>query len=494
MARGATEKKTAAEPAGAGGPPQFSEKDKSKARAWFKKAEDERQRRAYDYAIECYVTGLGFWPEAVEEGHMPLWSLAIQRQQAGGKKPSMLETLRRPMIGKNPILCMLNAETLLAKDPSNATYLDNLLKNAVRAELRETVKWVAPKVLDSLRKDKKPNLSRFKSFRQNLVAMAEKADAWGDAPTAAWCYEKAVNALEILIAQNPGDMALRDEQRDLSGKLTIAKGKYAEADTFRESLRDAAGQKLLHDAERGQQGEQTFEQLLAAVRAEYEADPRSPQKIKAYVAALTRRERDEEDDAAISVLLKAYKDLDNYSFKVSADDILLRKLARRTRNLREKAAASGSEEDRQQARLARMEELQTELEIRAERVKMYPTDLRAKYRYGATLFALGQYDQAIPMLQAAQGDPRSRTRSQLLIGRAFLHKNAALQAAEVLKEALDSYEVPNDDTAKELLWWLGQAYEAAGSVDDARATYGKLLRLDYNYAGGEARARLDKLG
>ena len=69
-------------------PPSFSEADKKKARLWFNKAEDCRDRREYDYAIECYITGLGFWPEAVEEGHMPLRFLAMQRQQAGGKKPA----------------------------------------------------------------------------------------------------------------------------------------------------------------------------------------------------------------------------------------------------------------------------------------------------------------------------------------------------------------------------------------------------------------------
>ena len=33
--------------------PEISEKDKSRARQWFKKAEDCRDRRDYDYAIQC---------------------------------------------------------------------------------------------------------------------------------------------------------------------------------------------------------------------------------------------------------------------------------------------------------------------------------------------------------------------------------------------------------------------------------------------------------
>ena len=197
---------------------------------------------------------------------MPLWSLAIQRQQAGGKKPGMMDSLKKPMTGKDPKKCLLNAERLMAKDPTNAGYLDGLLKNANRADLPETLKWIAPKVLGSLRKDKKPNVGRFKAFRQVLVEAGARADEGGNPLFAAWCYEQAVNALGYLIARDPTDMALKDEQRDLSGRLTIARGKYGDADSFRDSLQDADKQKLLHDAERTKQGEQTLEALIAAIR------------------------------------------------------------------------------------------------------------------------------------------------------------------------------------------------------------------------------------
>lgn len=494
MARKTENPKTAAaEAPAAAGPPQFSDKEKAKARAWFKKAGDERERRAYDYAIECYITGLQFWPEAVEEGHMPLWSLAVQRHQAGGKKPGMMEGLKRPMIGKDAVKCMLNAEFLMAKDPTSGSYIDGVLRNAVKADLPETVRWAGPKALDSLRKEKKPSPSRAKTLRGVLVEMAEKCDARGDAAMAAWCYEKAVEIVETLIANNPGDMALRDDQRNLAGKLTIAKGKYADAGTFRDSLHDADKQKLLHDAERGLQAESALGEIVAAAREAYEADPSTPQKVRAYVEALIKSERDDHDATAIEVLLKAYREQDNYSFKVSADDILMRKLGRQSRTLKEKAAASGSEEDRQQYRLAKMEELQTELEIRRERVKMYPTDLRARFKYGEVLFALGQFDEAIPVLQAAQGDPRNRSRCQMLIGRAFFQKQAPQQAVDVLKEAIEQHEVPNDEMGKQLLWWLGQSLEASGARDEAKAAYGKLLRFDYNYSNGEARKRLEAL-
>ena len=474
-------------------PQEFTDADKRRARQWFEKAKELREKRDYDYAIQSYVTGLGFWTDAVEEGHMPLWSLAIQRQQAGGKKPGTMERLKHSITSKDPKEALLNSEMLLAKDPTNAAYLDGVLKNAIRACLPQTIRWIATRTFESLFKEKKPNVGRFKSFRQMMIEAAERADAWGDPQFASWCYEQAVNSLDFLISRNPSDMAMKDEQRDLSGKLTIARGKYEDASSFRDSILDADKQKLLHDAERAKQGEETLSALIAAEKKEYEANPTVPGKINAYVEALLKPERRKEEDLAISVLTKAFEDLDNYSFKQKADDIRMRQLRRQTRRWKERAAQTKKDEDQQQHRLALMEERQTELDIYRERVQKYPTDLRMKFHLGRTLFGAGEHDEAIPVLQEASSEPRYRTRAQIMIGRAFYEKEAFTQASAVLSETLESYENVGDDVSKDMLYWIGRAYEADDQVDNAVATFGKLLRMDYNYADGDARRRHDSL-
>lgn len=474
-------------------PHQPSDADKAKARQWFKKANDTRQKREYDYAIECYVTGLNFWPEAVEEALMPLKSLALQRLQAGGKKPSMMESMKHSMTGKDHKQAMLNGLWLLAKDPTSLNYAEGALKAANRGGYGEVVKMLAPAVFDLLKKDKKPDTARFKALRQALLESAERAEQAGNNGAQIWFLELAVQSLDFLRARMPDEASLRDEQRDLSSRLTIARGKYQEADSFRESVRDADAQKVLHDTERVKQGDQTLEALLASARADLAAHPGLPGKINALVELLLRRERRDEENEAIDILSKAYAASRNYSFKMKADDIRLRQLTRQTRELVERARQTGSDEDRQNARLSAMEQLETELEIYRERVANYPTDLTHKYRLGAALFKAKQYDEAIPVLQVAQGNPRTRVRCQMLIGRSFLEKGAAGQAAAVLREAADSYEITGDDTHKELLYALAQAYELAGDKAEAIAAYGKLLRIDYMYAEGEARRRMEAL-
>ena len=472
--------------------PQVTEADQAKARAWFKKAEAERERRAYDYAIECYVTGLGFWPEAVDEGLKPLWALAIQRQQAGGKKPGMMERVKKPTSGKDPKQAMLNALLLLAKDPVNTGYMDAVLKNAAKGLYFETLKWIGEKVRDSLARGEKPDAGRFKTFRQVLVEAGEKAEELGDLPTAVWCYETALESLNYLVSRNPTDMGLRDEQRDLAGKLTIAKGKYDEAESFREAIADADKQKILHDAERVQQSEETLRQVIEAARKEYEASPTVPGKVYALVDALVKSEREDLENEAIGILLKAYKQTDTYAFKVRADDIRLAQHRRRIRELKKKARG-GDPQAREKLRQAMIDELRAELEIYRERVEKYPTEQKAKFKLGTALFRARKFDEAIPVLQAAQHDPRFRDQARLLIGRAFLENDDAPDAVEVLREALDEHGTPDDEVGKNLLYWLARALEAAGKADEARAAYGKLVRMDYNFADGDARKRLEAL-
>jgi len=474
------------------GPPEFSEADQARARQWFKKAADCREKRDYNYAIECFITGLGYWPEAVEEGHMPLRSLAIQRQQAGGKKPGFMEGVKHSMTGKDYRKAMLNAEYLLALDPQHYGYAEGVLRNACKAGLFQTLKWIAPIVYDLLKKDKKPDKGKFKTFRDTLIEAAARANEWGQAPLETWFLDQAVNSLDYVLMRSPGDEDLRNEQRDLAGRLTIARGKYEDAEDFRDSLQDAEKQKLLHDSDRTQQAEASVEALIAAARKEYEASPDAPQKLSALVDILVKTEKPVHENEALRLLLAHYEKTRNYNLKVRADDIRLRQLTRQARELAERARRTGSEEDKQQHRLAVLEQRQTALEIYRERVAQYPTDLRFKFKLGAALFESGQYDEAIPILQAAQADPRNRVRSRLMIGRAFFEQGSHAQAAEVLREALEAYEL-TDDTSKELLYWLGRAYEAAGRVEDAAATYGKLLRQDYNYRDGDARKRLDEL-
>ena len=59
--------------------PTFTDTEIAKARRWFEKGQELAEKKNYDYAIESYISGLAFWPEAVEEGHKPCRAAALFR-------------------------------------------------------------------------------------------------------------------------------------------------------------------------------------------------------------------------------------------------------------------------------------------------------------------------------------------------------------------------------------------------------------------------------
>lgn len=471
----------------------FTDVDKAKARRWFSQGKQVTESRNYDYGIECYITGLSFWPEAVEEGHMPLRLLSMQRMLAGGKKPGMTDSFKKPMSGKDAKQAMLNAEELLAKDPKKPEYMEGVVRNAAKAGYFQTVKWIAPTYYDALRTEKKPNAGKLKALREVLEEAGDRSDAQGDTALAVWFYEKAADVQGLVVKLLPNDGPAATDYRNLNGKLTIVRGKYSSAEDFRESLRDADKAKLLHDAERVVQADDAVENLIRAARKEYEASPTTPAKVTALVEHLLRRERKEDENEAIAVLERAAEATKTYNFKMKADDVRLKQLNREYRALLAKAKESGSAEDKQQARLAATELVETEIAVCRDRVKAYPTDLRIRYRLGLALFRAKRYDEAIPVFQEAQMEPKHRVQAMYHMGRCFFEKEIYEQAYEVLGDAAKAYEIEGDDFSKELTYWLGRAFESAGKKEEATSTYGRLLRQDYNYGDGEVRKRLEEL-
>lgn len=479
---------------GAGESPlAYSDKDKARAREWFRKGDDCREKRDYDYAVESYLTGLGYWPEAVEEGHMKLRSIAIQRQQAGGKKPGMLDRMKWSTSGKDVKVAMLNAEKRVSLDPTDDDAWDAFVKNAGRGRFFATLLWAAPLASESLKRDKKPSLGRFRAFREALVEASDASSEMHDNITTTKLLEAAMDSLDYLRLRIPGDEGLRNEQRHLAGKLAIAKGKYEEADTFRDSLQDADKQTMMHDAERGsKQADESLERALAALRNAWKQDPQSPGPFNQLIDALARTEKKKFEDEAIELLKQQYIAAKQYAHKVRADNILMAQRKRELRGLKEAAIASGNEDDKRNVRLSEQDFNQTRLEIYRERLEKYPTDLRIKYELGTILLTLQLPHEAIPLLQDAQADPKVRFHCQFYIGRAFFDTGAHGQAVSVLREALAGYEY-TDDLTKRLLYWLGRACEADQKIPEAKDAYGKLMRLDYNYADGDVRRRMELL-
>ena len=461
-----------------------SPEDKAKATKWFLRARELGEKRQFDYAIEYYVNGLEFWPDAVEEALKSLHGCAVARRQTGGKKPGFKDTMKRSLNDKDSKKALSNALWLFGRDPDNLNHLEALARNAGRHRAEDAAKWAAAVYQKALESTAKVSAKQLQALIQMLEELGDRAAARGESEFGVEVYTMGVEVLNLWRRRFPKDEKAEGLVKNLSTKLTILKGRYKDGDSYRESIVDSEEQTDLHDEQRSVQSDERLEELIAKAETEYNADRDSRTKLKSFIDLLCRRERDEDEIRAIGVLVAEYKRTDDYGQKQWADDIRMKQLGRQARL----AAKSG---DREEAKAQRIAQLRFELGVYRERIERYPTDNRVRYEYAVRNFDAGRFDEAIPLFQASRSDPKNKAACGMYLGRCFFRKGYHGQAVSAIQSALDDHKFSDDDLAKEMQYWLARAYQGLGDPTAARATFGKILQLDYNYR--DVRARMDAL-
>ncbi len=438
-----------------------------KARAFFSKAKKTAESGNYDYAIEMYLDGLKYAPDAVEEGHLPLCELALQRQGKDGKKPTMMEKVKR-MRGKDPLEQMLNAEYLFAKDPEHLPYAETMLKAAVAGQYTRTAGWLANLIFQTNNAAKKPSFHTYVLLKDCYSQLDQ--------------YDKALAACQRAMQIKPNDGALADEYKNLSAELTVARGRYGSDNDFRASIKNRDEQEKLH-AQQGVVKSQDYRRLaIESARKKLAEDPGVPKNIFKLADALSGLETEEGENEAVELLEDSYDDTGDFTFKERAGTLRIKHLKRRIR-----WAKSADEEKKvdpaKDPNIAKLREqlAKTELDHYRRCMEHYPTDLRAKYEYGIRLVRARRYDEAIPLFQEAQRDPKYKISSMNQIGQCFFNKGWNADAIDVFKRAIDAYEIQDDSIAKDLRYNLARALEENGDTEEALQLYRHIAQLDFSY-------------
>jgi len=439
-----------------------------KGDAFFDRADKVAATGNWDYAINLYVDGIRRDPANLARGYKPLREVSLSRKAQGGKGPSMVEKLKLRS-GKKPVDALANALQLLAKEPGSSEYMESVLKAATKLQLKSVAKWAADRLLETQRVTEKPS-------KRILVAITE---VYRDLKE----YELAVQAGILAQQADPDDGAISDLLRDVSAKLTIAKGGYEEKDRdFTRAVKDMDKQTELTRKDAMVKDKAFLEKQIEKAREEYLSAKTTPGKINAYADALLQFEDAQHEDQAAAVLNDAFEATGAYQFKMRIGDVRIRQMTRKWRQ----AKQEGNEQAAMQ--IAR-DQLAFELAEYKERAVNYPTDLSLKYELGRRQFLAGQYDEAIVTLQAAQHDPRRRRRAMSLLGQAFHKKDMLHEAIETYERALEG-DVP-EKYAKEVGYSLADALEKLGETSRAAEEFSKVAQLDYQYK--DTRQRLEGL-
>jgi len=449
----------------------------AEARSFFAKARMSAERKQYDFAIGMYLDGLTRAPDALEEGHLPLCELGLQRRGKGGKKPSMIDRVKR-MRGKTPLEQMLNAEYLFVKDQDNLAYAEAMLKAAVEGGYHRTAHWIANLIFQTNNAVEKPSLHTYRLLKDSYKTLGQ--------------YDKAVAACQRASRMRPEDKDLADECKNLSAELTMSKGKYAVDGDFRQSIRDQETQAKLYAQDRVIKTQDYRASAVDDARKAYAREPEQPKNVFNLADVLADLETDEAENEAIQLLEDACVGRHNFSFKERAGLLTIRQLKRKLREVRKQLEAQPQDAEAKTREADLTVKLNdTELEHYRLCVENYPTDLAPKYEYGLRLVQNKRYNEAIPLFQEAQRDPRRKISAMGKIGSCFFLKGWYADAVDVFTQAIDAHEIKDDGLAKELRYNLARAYEEQGQNEKALDIYRRIAQLDFGYK--DVSARVDRL-
>ncbi len=448
-------------------------RDPRKARKFFEHAQTVADSKQYDYAIELYINGLRHLPDAMDK-HEALLEVAKRRKVAGGKAG------RAKKLGSETIDQMLHAEKVWAMDFTIPKLAYEVMRHAAEADqeegnedysLGEVAFWIGEMASDFNAAAKKPDKKLYLAIRDRFSEIGR--------------HDKAVEVHRRAIALDPKDQSLIDQLKDLEAlKYTMDR---KEAKSSLDNLKGSEEQARIQ-AELDTSGTQN-ERLIAAARAAYDEDPEDLDKLGKLVDALVRTAEDEHENEAVELLNTAHQASGQYRYKSRAGDIKMKQLTRAVRNYKQFVdAAPEDEEFRSKYNAAVKERLDFELAEYQDRVKNYPTDLRLKYEFGRRLFQAGLTDEAIGMLQQSTREPKSRSASHLMLGKAFIVKEWVDEAISTLEEGFNAHEVKDDPVGKEMRYDLMTAYKNRGTekgdaqdLETAQQHASALLQADINY-------------
>jgi tetratricopeptide (TPR) repeat protein len=457
---------------------QQTNTDLEKAMAFFERAEEVASTDNFDYAIDMYMEGLRKAPDALEDGHAGLRKIALIRQGKGGKKPSVVEKMKRHG-GKMPLEEMLNAEYLLAKDPDNLGHAETMLKAAVAGGYHRTAEWMAHLVFEANRASSKPSLATYLLLKDMYSTLD--------------MFSRAVAACQLAIDLKPDDAALADELRSLSAQMTMQKGKYGQTGSdFRDSIKDNEKQKKVYAGEKAVRSVDARESAVEEAKKRYEQDPALSANVLKYAEVLCGLGTEKGYDNALMLLEKAYKRSQDFTYIRRKGEIEIKKLKSDVRKARNKVKKNPSDGKLKNQLVVEVGLLnKAELEHYRCCSEQYPTDLGLKYDYSLCLIKHKRYDDAIPLLQAAQRDPRRKLQAMDETGVCFFLKGWYADAIDIFQTALDTCEIKDDQLAKDIRYNLARSYEEDGQTEEALKFYRKLAQLDFAYK--DVSQRVNKL-
>ena len=347
--------------------------------------------------------------------------------------------------------------------------------------------------------------------RQANLALKEAAVAAG------W-PEIGVFALETLLEENPRDVKLlhelgqlhhqmrQSEQevevynriteidpldanalrlcKDASARASMTGGGWAQAESYRELIKDKDVAISLEQQSRMQLTGEALDQQIAELEMRQRAEPKNVDVVRKLGALYEQK-----DD--VEWAIKRYQRAVELTGGSDAD--LVRKVSDLKMRTAEREIAAHEEflaghQKKDVVHAKKTEELQAAKKKRAEmlideaksRVERNPTDLQLRLELGEHLLNAQQFREAVPELQRARQNPNARLKAMNLLGVCYRDLGMLDLAMKQFEDA--AKEILTMDTMKkEIVYNLGIVYEKMGEREKSLNCMKQIYEADYGY-------------
>jgi tetratricopeptide (TPR) repeat protein len=430
----------------------------------YLKALSAIELRNYDYSISLLQAVLKEEPRFLD-GRKILRGAEVQKSKSSKrliKLGGFSGVKFQGQIKKDPLAAIVAIEKEFEKDPFSAGAHQALFEAGVAAGMPETAAYALETVLEGHPDNLKVGHQLARFYMEN------------DDP------ESASRIFEKILKKNPADLEAIQGEKNASARASMKKS--WEGKSFQETLASSDEAAELEQESRAAMTREQMEEQLDKLSEQYAEDANNLAVVKRIANLYEQMENWGE-------ALTYYE----WAFQLSNGDTALSRRVDSMRDLQRTVELEGMEADVEaeadegvrEEKKAAITELKQERAITAisearDRVDKNPTDPQLRFELGQSLFAAGEFSDAIPELQRAKSNPHLRIRTMLMLGQCYEAKNMLDLAVRQFKEANDEL-FAMDDTKKELLYNMGLTYEKLEDKDNSLECFKQIYEADYGY-------------
>ena len=446
---------------------------------YYNKVEESIKRKNYDYAIVTLKNQiLKFKPNDVKARKM-LRAVILEKYKHSGY-PSQKDILTKGLVPRIKMvvgkllkkwdMVIDEAENFLQYDPKNLSALYALGEGCTGAGYIDS----AILIFDHLLTFDSNHLKTLKALGR--IYKDHKED-----------WDKAKFYFQRAYKSCPTDIEAEKMTKDLSAQITAQR--YGKATSSHELIKDKGKAQELEEDNAILRTDDDYVRAIERTKKKLAKDPNNKKNLKQLGIIYQKLGKFENAIEYYEKILQLFPASSDVKGKISICKI--QKVEQYLQKIKEKLRSNPNNETLKQKYAQTLKaKINTEIQEYRLQVKEQPTNYDLRLKLGNALFQASLYDDAIAQFQVLVKDPRKKALAFTYMGKAFTKKKDFSLAEGQFKNALKIQD-PNDPQYKEILYYLGLAYETAGKSEKALETYTKIYKEDINFK--DVQSKLKKL-